>query len=145
MKVLVRNADLKDVDFISNLTQELGYKTTIDSIKNQLAEILKNDDNCVFVAVQNEKIIGWIHGFYALRIESASFVEIGGLVVTKKHWKKGIEKMLVERVIKWSESKKCKKIRVRCNRLRTESHKFYEKIEFKLNKEQKIFDFLIRG
>lgn len=143
MKILIRNAELKDVSFISNLTNELGYKSNIESTVNRLAEILKNHENCVFVAYNNHKIIGWIHGFYSLRIESDPFVEIGGLVVAKDHWKKGIGKMLVESVIKWSKSRNCKKVRVRCNTLRTESHKFYENIEFKINKEQKIFDKII--
>ncbi len=48
--------------------------------------------------------------------------------------------MLVEVVGKWAKSRNCKTLRVRCNTLRTESHKFYEKAEFQLNKEQKIFD-----
>lgn len=46
-------------------------------------------------------------------------------------------------VIKYSGTKNCKKVRVRCNTLRNESHNFYEKIEFKLNKEQKVFDKII--
>lgn len=140
MKVSIRNATIKDAEAIVSLTDELGYKSNSSLIQNRLTEILKNNENCIFVAVNNEKVIGWVHGFYSLRIESDPFVEIGGLIVKEKYWKKGIGKTLLESVFKWSLSKNCKKIRVRCNTMRTESHKFYEKIEFTLNKEQKVFD-----
>ncbi len=54
-----------------------------------------NIDNCAFVAIIEGKIIGWIHAFKALRIETKPFIEIGGLVVDEiyrekkvleKHW-----------------------------------------------------------
>ncbi len=140
MKLSIRNARLGDFEIIGELAEELGYKSSNSLVKNRLHEIIKNVDNCVFIALDNEKVIGWIHGVYTLRIQSDAFVEIGGLVVSKDYWKKGVGKKLVECVFKWTESKNCKNIRVRCNVLRSETHKFYEKIGFKLNKEQKVFD-----
>ena len=91
------------------------------------------------VIASNEKIVGWIHGFYSLRIESDFFVEIGGLVVDENFRKNGIGKKLVDKVMEWSKLKNCEKVRVRCNVIRKESHKFYENIGFEINKEQKIF------
>ena len=96
--------------------------------------------NCVYVACINENIVGWIHGFYSMRVESEFFVEIGGLVIEKRFRKIGIGKKLVEKVTEWAELKNCRKVRVRCNLLRTESHEFYQKIGFEMNKIQKIFD-----
>jgi GNAT superfamily N-acetyltransferase len=143
MKPLLRNAELKDFESIAELAKELGNKSDNSIVQSRLSEILNNDDNCIFVAVNDTKVIGWIHGFLALRIQSDSFVEIGGLIVNEEYWKKGVGKMLVECVIQWTESRNCKTIRVRCNTIRTESHKFYEKIKFKINKEQKVFDKII--
>ena len=140
MKLSIRNAEIKDSESIAELSDQLGYKSNNDIIQNRLTEILKNNDNCVFVVLENEEIIGWIHGFYTRRVESNSLVEIGGLVVDENYRKRGIGKILVERINKWAESKECKKVRVRCNTVRKETHIFYEKIGFKINKEQKIFD-----
>lgn len=140
MEVFIRNAAAKDSEAISELSEQLGYKSSNKIIRNRLNLILKNDSHFVFVAVSDEKIIAWIHGFYSLRIESEAFVEIGGLVVNENYRKNGIGKILVESAIKWSEARNCKKIRVRSNIIRTDSHKFYKKMTFKLNKEQKVFD-----
>lgn len=140
MKFSIRNAEIKDSESIAELSNQLGYESDNNTIQKRLTGILDNNDNCVFVALENEKIIGWIHGFYSRRVESDPFIEIGGLVVDENYRKNGIGKILVEKIIKWSDSKKCKKLRVRCNIIRKEAHIFYQKIGFKINKEQKVFD-----
>lgn len=140
MEFFLRQAELNDVEFISKLSNQLGYKTTIEKIHNRLLEILNNTDHCIYVCVGNENVIGWIHGFYSLRVESDSFVEIGGLVVDENYRRNGIGKILVEKVIEWANSKNSTKIRVRCNAVRKETHIFYSKIGFNETKEQKIFD-----
>ncbi|MCD0472581.1 GNAT family N-acetyltransferase [Flavobacterium sp. JAS] len=140
MNLFLRQAELKDVEFITELSNQLGYKTTIEKIQNRISEILNNIDNCVYVIIDNENIVGWIHGFYSLRVESDSFVEIGGLVVDENYRRKGVGKILVTKVIEWARSKKSNKIRVRCNTLRKETHVFYDRIGFIETKEQKIFD-----
>lgn len=140
MNFIIRSAEIKDSESILELARQLGYESDSKAIKNRLSEILKKSDHCVYAALENGKIIGWIHGFYSLRVESDSFVEIGGLVVDADYRKKGIGKLLVEEIIRWAYSKKCKKVRVRCNTVRKETHAFYLKTGFELNKEQKIFD-----
>ena len=118
MKFSIRNAALRDSDSIAKLSNQLGYKSENNLIQKRLSEILNNDDNCVFVALENEKLVGWIHGFYSQRVASDPFIEIGGLVVDENYQKNGIGKILVEKIIKWSDLKKCKKVRVRCNTVR---------------------------
>lgn len=140
MQILIRIAEINDSEFITELSNQLGYESQNVDIQNRLKQILANIDNCVYVAIENGKIVGWIHGFFSYRIESEFFVEIGGLVVDKNYRKNGIGKKLVDKVIEWSKSKNCEKVRVRCNVIRKESHKFYENIGFEMNKEQKIFN-----
>ncbi len=140
MKFSIRKAEILDSKAIAILSSQLGYKSNSNDIKNRLIEVLRKKDNCVLVAMENERIIGWIHGFHSLRVESDSFVEIGGLVVDENWRKKGIGKKLVERINKWAELRKCDKVRVRSNKIRKESRIFYESIGFILNKTQEIFD-----
>ncbi|WP_103067991.1 GNAT family N-acetyltransferase [Aquimarina sediminis] len=140
MEISIENAKVEDAESITELSGQLGYTASVTITQNRLIEILNNKDHCVFMAVNNKNIVGWIHGFYTLRVESDAFVEIGGLVVNENYRNKGIGKLLVEHIIDWSKQKKQSKVRVRCNTIRTESHKFYESIGFIKNKEQKIFD-----
>lgn len=140
MNYLIRNAELRDSNSIAELSHQLGYKSEYATMLKRLTEILDHDDNCVFVAFEDKNLVGWIHGFYSRRVESDSFIEIGGLVVGENYRKNGVGKMLVEEIIKWADLKECKKVRVRSNTIRTESHIFYQKLGFEINKEQKIFD-----
>ncbi|MFI5452017.1 GNAT family N-acetyltransferase [Pedobacter sp. UC225_61] len=131
---------LKDAEEITSLSTQLGYENEIEDLLDRTKEILKSKNDCIFVAKLDGNIVGWIHGFRAVRIESPLFVEIAGLVVDRKQQKQHIGKSLVEAVKDWSISLGIKKIRVRCNIIRTESHKFYENIGFSQNKQQKIFE-----
>ena len=140
MGIIIRNAEIKDSESITELSNQLGYEALNSDLQNRLKTILEHPDNCIYVATVNGKVIGWIHGFYSMRVESDFFVEIGGLVVRENSRKNGIGKLLVDKLIEWTELKNCRKVRVRCNVIITESHKFYEKIGFEINKEQKIFN-----
>lgn len=140
MKILIRTAEIEDSESITELSNQLGYPSEIIEVQKRLMELLQNNDNCVFIALEGEKVVGWVHGFYSRRIESESFVEIGGLVVDTEYRKKGIGKLLVDEINKWSSTKQCDKIRVRCNTVRKESHLFYQQLGFEINKEQKVFD-----
>jgi len=140
MKFLTRNAEIDDSASIMELSFQLGYQSEISEVKQRLIGILKDNDNCVFVSLEGEIIVGWVHGFYSRRIESDPCVEIGGLVVDIRYRKKGIGKLLVGEITKWSSTRQCAKVRVRCNTIRNETHIFYQKMGFEIIKEQKIFD-----
>ncbi len=53
----IRQAEIKDSESITELSNQLGYKSDNTSIQNRLTEILKNNDNCVFIAAINGEII----------------------------------------------------------------------------------------
>ena len=135
----VRIANKEDVEAITQLSNQLGYKAISKEIEFRLTSILSLKDNCVFVATEGDLIIGWIHGFYAMRIESAPFVEIGGLVIDENNRRKGIGRILVQHVIEWANHMHVATVRVRCNTIRKEAHQFYHRIGFDELKEQKIF------
>lgn len=145
MNLSIRIAEIEDAESIAELSGQLGYESNKKAIQNRLVEILGSEHDCVFVALENDRILGWVHGFYARRVESDAFVEMGGLVVDEHARKKGIGKILVEKVGEWAESKGCAKLRVRCNAVRKETHVFYQNIGFELKKDQKIFDRQLKG
>jgi len=142
IKIVLRNFITKSSS-LTNLVSQLGYAADESNIKNRLSAIINHNEHCVFAAEIDGEIVGWIHGFIALRVESDPFVEIGGLVVSEAYRKNGIGKALVEKVIDWSKTKQITKIRVRCNTIRDDAHAFYKHIGFEECKEQKIFDFKI--
>ena len=84
-KIKVRNADLSDLKELTNLCAELGYPANLAQLDHSLKKLFQSESNFVYVAIKNTKVVGWIHVFGALRLESDPFAEIGGLVVSSEH------------------------------------------------------------
>lgn len=137
---MIREMKIDDAEQIASLSFQLGYESTIAIVTERLNRVLGHNDHCVFVVEDGNRIVGWIHGFRALRVESDPFVEIGGLVVDEQYRRKGVGRELVGKVRKWAIHGDIKKLRVRCNVNRKETHEFYKKLGFVETKEQKVFD-----
>lgn len=140
MDILIRAATTADAVFISSLCDQLGYQSLQTETEKRLQYVLQDTNSCIFVAVVNEKVVGWIHGFYAVRVESDPFTEIGGLVVDENYRRQNIGRLLVNKIVEWALAREYKRVRVRCNALRTESHQFYLSLGFAETKQQKIFE-----
>ncbi len=137
---LLSTVTAEQANEISLLSHQLGYHATAIETLNSIDKIISNKDNCIFIAVQNQKILGWIHGFYTLRIESDAFVEIAGLVVHELCRKQQIGKKLIEAVGTWAQPFNVRRITVRCNEIRSESHRFYQHLGFVSKKKQLVFE-----
>ncbi|WP_316824522.1 GNAT family N-acetyltransferase [Pedobacter miscanthi] len=138
--VEIRAITEKDAEIVAELSTQLGYKSNIEQTLSRIRQIGSSNENCAYVAVIDNKVVGWIHCFYTLRIESDAFVEIGGLVVDENYRNLKIGQQLIESVNLWAKKHQVKKLKVRCNTKRTESHQFYERVGFKENKRQIAFE-----
>lgn len=138
--IIIREARLEDIELIRLLSNELGYPSTAEQIKYRLEKIINSESDAVFVTVENNITIGWIHIFGTIRLESGSFAEIGGLVVSSGHRNKRIGKALVKEAEKWAQEKGYKILRVRSRTSRKDAHRFYEKEGYKMKKEQAVFE-----
>ncbi|MNK06347.1 acetyltransferase [compost metagenome] len=125
---------------IHSLSNQLGYANDFDSLLGRLKEIIKLTDHTIFVAKADDKIVGWLHCLVCLRVESPLFVEVTGLVVDENVRGKQIGNKLIEASKSWSQNRDISIMRIRCNVLRTESHKFYQALGFSASKEQKVFE-----
>ena len=66
----LREISVDDAAQISSLSAQLGYTISIDDTASQIRHVISHPDHCAFVIAENEKIIGWIHAFKTIRIES---------------------------------------------------------------------------
>ncbi len=137
----IRNATINDSSEISELSRELGYPTSGFEIKERLNSILKSDDHMVYVSFLSDgKLIAWIHVYRAQRIESGSFAEIGGFIVTEAFRNIGVGKKLLKVAEKWARKNNLPKLRVRSEIEREDAKKFYLNMGFTISKEQRVFD-----
>jgi N-acetylglutamate synthase-like GNAT family acetyltransferase len=139
MEIRIREIKPEDCKAVNELSKQLGYVLSLDHTKAQIIKLIAGKEHGAFAAIAEEKLIGWIHPFITLAIETKPFVEIAGLVVDEKFRDKGVGKRLVKKICEWSMLKEMDTIRVRCNTKRIQSHLFYQKIGFNELKEQKVF------
>lgn len=129
-----------DAEAITALSHQLGYSISLSETTANIEKVVSSKDNCIYTALCDGNTAGWIHAFIAIRIETAPFVEIGGLVVDENYRGEGVGKALIAEVKNWCLEKNINTLRVRCNTKRLEAHKFYAALGFQQNKEQKVFE-----
>jgi predicted N-acetyltransferase YhbS len=139
--IIFRKIKLGDVEGIESLMEQLGYKVSRSELVKRIGIIIKNDDSAAFVA-QNDKgkVIGCLQILITVRLAEGNYGEIVSLVVDQNERGNGIGAKLIEESITWLSGKGYPKIRVRCNTIRLEAHKFYKKLGFTEKKTQKIFE-----
>jgi GNAT superfamily N-acetyltransferase len=140
MNFLVREVRAQDAEKIAFLSNQLGYTISLSSTLQNIEAIGQNENEKILVAEAGDELAGWIHVFKTIRVESGTFCEIGGLIVSEAYRRKGVGKMLVESVKQWCIHKGISSLRVRCNSKRKEAHEFYAMLGFKETKEQKVFE-----
>ncbi|WP_047044126.1 GNAT family N-acetyltransferase [Vibrio mexicanus] len=136
MGYIIRSALESDALGINEVSKHLGYSELSSSdASSKLEELLTSNLDHVFVAELDGQIIAWLHLIYARRLASDNFHEICGLVVSPDFRGRGVGKHLVQ----YAQDNIDGNLRVRCNELRVESHKFYEAIGFNCSKVQRVF------
>ena len=135
----IRPARLQDAAPLADLSGHLGYPSTELDLVERLAPMLTREDHLVLVAERGGEIIAWLHAFVALRVESPSFVEIGGLVVAPAARGHGVGGRLVREALAWTRQRGLGSLRVRSNEVRRETHAFYLHLGFTSAKTQRVF------
>lgn len=137
--ILIREANLTDVDYIAEIsTDSLGYSCNASLVAKRLQNMDKNRYK-VFVAVEDNVVIGFVHAeLYQLLYQEDS-INVLGLAVSKHSQGKGYGKKLMQSVEAWAKEMKCTVVRLNSEVNRTGAHCFYEKIGYKNTKFQKRF------
>ncbi len=132
----VRQMKADDVAAVNRLSHQLGYPLSIQQTLQNIHAVLKSKDHTAFVAVTQNKIVGWIGAAQTIMLEVMPHCEINGLVIDQNYRGKGIGKLLVEMVKQWAKEKGNDTLTLRCTIKRTEAHLFYERLGFKEIKQQ---------
>jgi GNAT superfamily N-acetyltransferase len=136
MTLVVRLATSDDAPYVAALSRVLGYPVDAAVMSERLAHLVAREADAVFVAVDRDRIVGWIHGADRELLEVGRQVEILGLVVDTTARRVGAGRALVDAVERWAASRGVSQVAVRSNVVRVESHPFYERLGYKRVKTQ---------
>jgi len=139
MEIIIREISLNDAETVNFLSQQLGYPLSLEQTLHNISAVVKSDDHTAFVALYENKIVGWIGAAYSIMIEVMPHCEINGLVIDENYRGKGVGKKLIEKVKEWAKEKGTDKLSLRCNVKRIQTHLFYEHMGFTAVKQQTNF------
>ena len=112
----------------SLINNELGYpEVNLDGLITRI-ELMNQDENYnTFVALLNNKIVGFIGTFQGIAFESNGFyIRIIALAVSKENQNKGIGRSLVKHVENYAKEKGITAFALNSGLQRLNTHIFYE-------------------
>lgn len=139
LKNLLRQAEIKDAERIAILCEQLGYSATKEQIEERLNKIQNNKSHIIYVAVENDYIIGWAHAHISDLIIIPNQAILFGLVVDENYRNHGIGRLLMQYIEEWATLAGCEGVMLRSNIKRQDAHLFYEKIGYTNIKQSLTF------
>lgn len=140
MAITIRQANNHDAFALVPLISILGYDVTEIELSKRLHSILSNQQNCILVATEENKVVGFIHVFIKELLEKPLAGENGALAVAEGMQGKGIGKMLLLAGEAWAKEQGCKRLVVKSNVMRQGTHAFYQAVGYTAIKRQVVFE-----
>lgn len=133
---MIREAKITDYVELQKLSfEDLGYECDAELVKTRL-ENLDYNNECVFVADVNGKVVGYVHVIKFNTLYYKSMANIQGMVVSKEYQRKGYGKELMNAAENWARERNIEMVRLNSGFVRPEAHEFYRAIGYNNEKEQ---------
>ena len=136
---MIREARITDYEEIQSISElDLGYVCDKELVKIRLANLDHNRE-CVFVADEGNKVIGFIHVENYELLYAPSMANILGIAVSSEFRRQGIGKKLLSKAEEWAKSKGIAMMRLNSGGTRKEAHEFYRSLGYNDEKIQLRF------
>ncbi|SCK11917.1 GNAT family N-acetyltransferase [Vogesella sp. LIG4] len=140
MNPTLRPARPADAQALATLSTQLGYPVAPATLAARLDTLLAAPEQHVVQVVEVEgRVCGWIHGFVRPLLESATCVEVGGLVVAEDCRGQGLGAQLLAACEAWAAARGIAEVNVRCAEHRSDAHRFYRREGYSHIKNQLTF------
>jgi N-acetylglutamate synthase-like GNAT family acetyltransferase len=138
--VKIREYKTHDIPKILELCTQLGYSTDPKGLEIRLKEISKDPTRKFFVSTDDQdNVLGWIHVWGMLQVESAGNAQIAGLVVDEVVRGQGHGRALISHAENWARENGYQSLYLLSRIQREGAHRFYEKMGFKNYKTSYAF------
>ena len=133
---MIREAAYNDCSGIAKICEyDLGYKCDEAFVKKQLTA-LDEKRECVFVAVCDNTVVGFIHVEKYEVLYYHPMANILGLAVSSEYRRRGIGRALLNKAEEWAKSRSISLMRLNSGSSRKEAHTFYRNAGYNEEKEQ---------
>ncbi len=140
MNFTVRTCELNDTDAICKLNaDEMGYQYSPDETAQKIKLVLVDEKQHIFVAANNDEVLGYIHAAEYELLYAPKMVNILGIAVLKKYQKNGVGRALLSEIENWAKNVGAAYVRLSSGEERTDAHSFYIKNGYELSKKQLNF------
>jgi GNAT superfamily N-acetyltransferase len=136
---LIREATMGDNVMLRKLSEQLGYRTSEKELMKNLSYLLQKPTYKIYIAVENEKIVGYISMDEYDTLYMPSGLNITALVVDKDFRGQGVGTVLLQTAEKYALSRSLSFVRINSGSQRVDAHKFYRKRGYVVEKDQKRF------
>ena len=136
----IRLAQLEDAEYIYQLNRyALGYAYEIEATKARLASVLGKDTDRIWVAVEDNRVVGYIHSADYECLYMDPLKNIMALAVEEAYRGRGIGKQLLFTAEKWAKESGCSGVRFTSGYEREKAHEFYLHCQYIHRKNAKSF------
>ena len=133
---MIRNVKISDYKDIAGFCKnDLGYDADEMLVKSRI-ENLDSNREAVFVAVVDEKTVGFVHCEIYNTLYFETLVNIQGLAVSSEYRRMGFGRELMNSAEEWAKQKGINKIRLNSGWNRKDAHTFYRNLGYGDEKQQ---------
>lgn len=138
--IQIRECEVKDTDAIYKLNcEEMGYQYPLEETKKKLEKLIQSKENKIYVATEDNNVIGYIHAVDYDVIYSPLMKNIMGIAVATAYKRRGIGSALMSAVENWAEETGASGVRLVSGETRTGAHEFYRNVGYSYKKQQLNF------
>lgn len=129
--------DAKDIYLLNK--EEMGYDYSLNKTKEKLSQLLLSHQDKIYVAVEDENVVGYVHANDYDVIYMDHLKNIMGIAVHRDYQHMGIGSQLLSEVEKWAKETGASGVRLVSGESRKEAHQFYQHCGYTLSKKQMHF------
>lgn len=135
--MIIRECQESDIQSLYKLNKnEMGYDYPQDKMMKQIDKILHKDTDKIFVAIINNKVVGYIHVHDYDLMYNDHLKNILGIAVSGEYRHQGIGKALLHQAEIWAKETNAKGIRLVSGETRTGAHELYKHCGYQFVKNQ---------
>lgn len=131
--IIIRKFESNDIFNLADLTNQLGYYTTVEQMRVRMDKILRLSNYWTFVALTNEKVVGYIgltkNYFWE---QDGEYLKVQALVVDTKFRTLGVGQKLIDMAEQVAKQNNINILLLNCGNRdeRQSAHRFYQKVGF---------------